>query len=48
MPTRAISINDELYLDIHKEMEKTNNTFSSVVSRRLEKLMLQEGRTKNA
>ena len=44
MPTRAISISDVLYIDIHKEMERTNETFSQVIVRRLNKLMeLEKG-----
>jgi len=31
-------MNDDLYVDIHKEMEATNDTFSSVIVRRLNKL----------
>jgi predicted CopG family antitoxin len=39
MPTRAISMNDDLYVDIHKEMERTNDSFSAVIVRRLNKLI---------
>jgi predicted CopG family antitoxin len=38
MPTRAVSMNDDLYVDIHKEMEKKEVSFSQVVVRRLTKL----------
>lgn len=31
-------MNDDLYVDIHKEMEAKNQTFSQVVVRRLSKL----------
>lgn len=43
MPTRAVSMNDDLYVDIHKEMEKNNTTFSQAVVRRLAKLKEIEG-----
>jgi hypothetical protein len=37
-------MNDHLYMDIHKEMERTNETFSQVIVRRLNKLMeLEKG-----
>jgi predicted CopG family antitoxin len=39
MPVRSASLNDEVYKDIHQEMEKSNNTFSQVLNRRLNKLM---------
>jgi predicted CopG family antitoxin len=39
MPTRSASLNDDVYKDIHLEMEKTNNSFSYVMNRRLTKLM---------
>ena len=39
MPTRAVSMNDDLYMDIHKEMERTKESFSAVIARRLNKLM---------
>lgn len=32
-------MNDDLYVDIHKEMEGKNQSFSQVVVRRLTKLM---------
>ena len=38
MPTRAISMNDDLYVDVHKEMERTSDSFSAVIVRRLNKL----------
>jgi predicted CopG family antitoxin len=38
MPTRAVSMNDDLYVDVHKEMESTSETFSAVIVRRLNKL----------
>jgi predicted CopG family antitoxin len=38
MPTRAVSMNDDLYVDIHKEMERNNDSFSAVIVRRLNKL----------
>jgi predicted CopG family antitoxin len=31
-------MNDDLYVDIHKEMEQKNDSFSAVIVRRLNKL----------
>ena len=31
-------MNDDLYVDIHKEMERTSDSFSAVIVRRLNKL----------
>jgi predicted CopG family antitoxin len=42
MPTRAVSMNDDLYVDIHKEMERTSDSFSAVIVRRLNKLIEME------
>jgi len=32
-------MNDDLYVDIHKEMELKNDTFSAVITRRLNRLI---------
>ena len=34
-------MNDDLYVDIHKEMERTSETFSAVIVRRLNKLLIE-------
>lgn len=39
MPARTASINDDIYKDIHMEMDTTKSSFSYVVNRRLKKLM---------
>lgn len=39
MPVRSASLNDNVYQNIHFEMEATGKTFSQVLNRRLEKLM---------
>jgi predicted CopG family antitoxin len=31
-------MNDDLYVDVHKEMERTGDSFSAVIVRRLNKL----------
>ena len=46
MPTRAVSMNDDLYVDVHKEMERTSETFSAVIVRRLNKLLTIESKEK--
>lgn len=32
-------MNDDIYMDIHKEMERTKDTFSAVIVRRLNRLI---------
>ena len=39
MPTRSVSMNDEIYHDIHVEMEISGMSWGFVVNRRLKKLM---------
>lgn len=38
MPTRSVSFSDELYKDLHVEMERDVKTFSQVIVRRLNRL----------
>jgi hypothetical protein len=47
MPPRTANVTDDVYNDIQTEMSKTNRSYSYVVNRRLEKLMIIEGENKN-
>lgn len=48
MPTRAVSMGDDLYADIHDEMKRTTQTFSQVIVRRLHRLKKIDEGEKNA